>query len=39
MAALASHAELSYAGIVDTLGALEREFTSRAEHELTAPVA
>lgn len=35
---MASHAELSYTGIVDTQGALEREFTSRAEHELTAPV-
>jgi fructose 1,6-bisphosphate aldolase/phosphatase len=36
---MASHAELSYTGIVDTQGALEREFTSRAERELTAPVA
>ena len=36
---MASHAELSYTGIVDTLGALEREFTSRAERELTTPVA
>lgn len=36
---MASHAELSYTGIVETQGALEREFTSRAERELTAPVA
>jgi fructose 1,6-bisphosphate aldolase/phosphatase len=35
---MASHAELSYTGIVETQGALEREFTSRAERELTAPV-
>ncbi len=30
-ATMASHAELSYTGIVDTLGALEKEFTIRKE--------
>jgi hypothetical protein len=28
---MASHAELAYTGIMDTLKALEREFTSRPE--------
>jgi fructose 1,6-bisphosphatase len=28
---MASHAELSYTGIVDTLGALDREFAMRKE--------
>jgi hypothetical protein len=32
---MASHAELAYTGIVDTLAALEREFAWWAETELT----
>ena len=36
---MASHAELAYTGIVDTLSALDLEFASRAEWEVTAAVS
>ena len=36
---MASHAELAYTGIVDTLNVLEREFASRAEQEVAVTVS